>query len=140
MSDRKTELGKINVTKKVLRIEDLEDKVRFAVDAYNRAFEKYKRGADSLDDWNMVIKALSLQMEEIRDYIAVAHHNIAVIYAGKQFYEKSIEHLKTALEYNPKYAVAHHNLGLVYQKSGEPIMADKHLVIAAKLGHNAKNS
>jgi len=134
MSNQKTELGKINVEKRALRIEDLEEKVRFAVDAYNRAFTKYERGLDSVQDWEMVIKALTLQIEEMRDYLAVAHHNIGVICASKSKFPKAIEHFHEALKFNPNYPVAHYNLALVYKKTGETIDAEKHFREAKQLG------
>jgi len=139
MSEKnKTEVGKINVGKRALRIDDLEDKVRFAVDAYKRAFDKYRRGDDSIQDWNIVIKALSLQLEELRDYIAVAYHNIGVIYATKGKFDKSIENLEKAIQFNPRYPVAHHNLASVYKKAGDMEHAQKHFHIAEELGFKSK--
>ena len=136
----KTKLGNIDVGKRTLRIEDLEDKVHFAIESYNRAFEKYKRGDDSIQDWNIVIKALSLQLEELRDYIAVAYHNIGVIYATKGNFEKGIENFTKALQFNPQYPVAHHNLALVYKKAGDMELAQKHFDAAKKLGFNKDSS
>ena len=137
---KKTELGRISVGKRALRIEDLEDKVKFAVEAYNRAFSKYQRGEDSLQEWNVVIKALTLQLEELRDYIAVAYHNIGVIYATNKKFEKSMENFKKAIEFNPQYPVAHHNLGLVYKKIGDFERSEKHFEAAKKMGFSSKPS
>ncbi len=134
MKDNEVKLGRIGIGKKTLRIEDLEDKVHFAIDAYKRAFDKYKQGVDSVQDWDMVIKALSIQLEELRDFIAVAHHNIGVIYASKGKFPKSIEHLEQALKFNLNYSVAHYNLGKVLKKVGEIESAEKHLEAAKQLG------
>lgn len=139
MDEKRTGIGKINVAKRALRIEDLEDKVKFAIDQYNRAFQKYQKGVDSINDWDLVIKALTAQMEEIREYIAVAHHNMGIVYAGKEQYEKSLEQLKEALNFNPEYAVAHYNLALVYKKLGDIVRYEKHHAISKKLGHSPKS-
>ena len=138
MADDRKELGKISVAKRILKIEELEDKVRFAIDAYKRAFDKYKRGTDSTQDWNMVIRALTLQMEEIREYIAVAHHNIGVIYAGNANYALALESFRSALSYNPEYSIAHNNLSAVYRKLGDIVNAEKHLTEAKRLGYEPK--
>ncbi len=139
MTDKKNQVGKINVTKRVLRIEELEDKVRFAVDSYKRAFDKYERGIDAIADWDMVIKALDAQMQEIRDYLAVAYHNAGIIHASKGEYEKSLEYLNKALQFNPKYPVAHYNIAVVYKKIRDIEKADKHFQYAKKLGYEPKS-
>lgn len=139
MNDHKTtKVGKITVTKRALRIEELEDKVRFAVDSYRRAFEKYEKGIDAIADWDMVIRALDAQMQEMRGYLAVAYHNAGVIYASKGEYEKSLEYLNKALQFNPKYPIAHHNIAIVYKKTGEIEKADRHFRHARKLGYEPK--
>lgn len=138
MEEDRKELGKINVKQRMLKIDELEDKVRFAIDAYKRAFDKYKRGVDSTNDWNMVIRALTLQMEEIREYIAMAHHNIGVIYAANNNYTLAIDAFRTALTFNPDYAVAHNNLAVVYRKMGDMTSSQKHLQEAKRLGFNSK--
>lgn len=135
---KRKELGKIQVKKQSLKIDDLENKVHFAVEAYNRAFEKYKQGADSLHDWDIVIKALTSQMEEIRDYIAVAYHNRGVIYATKGNFVPAIENFQKALSFNHDYAVCHNNLAIVYKKMGEIAKAEKHFQIAKELGFEPK--
>lgn len=129
------EIARISVKKKALKIDELGDKVKFAVDAYKRAFDKYQRGVDSIKDWGMVIKALKAQAGEIKEYIAVAHHNTGVIYASSGNYTMAIESFTEALEYNPDYAVAHNNLSIVYKKLGDVVNADKHLQHARRLGY-----
>jgi|GEM_PF-1123602 len=138
MKEDRKELGKINVQKRALKIDELEDKVRFAIEAYKRAFDKYKRGVDSTNDWNMVIRALTLQLDEIREYIAMAHHNIGVIYASNNNFTLAIESFRSAISFNPDYAVAHNNLAAVYRKVGDMANSLKQLDEAKRLGYNPK--
>ena len=138
MADDRKNLGKINVAKKILRIEELEDKVRFAVDAYQRAYDKYKRGVDSTQDWNLVIKSLTLQMEEIGEYIAIAHHNKGVVFATNGKLDEAIECFKSAIAMDPEYAIAHNNLSNIYAKIGDVLNAERHKELAKKLGYEPK--
>lgn len=138
MEEDRKELGKIQVKRQSLKIDELENKVRFAVDAYNRAFDKYKRGTDSLQDWDIVIKALTSQLEEIKDFLAVAYHNRGVIYATKGNFAPAIENFQKALSYNPDYAVCHNNLAIVFKKMGEIAKAEEHFQTAKKLGFEPK--
>jgi len=126
------------VAKRALRFDELENKVRFAVDAYERAFEKYENGIDAIADWNMVIKALDAQMREIRDCLAVAYHNAGVIHASNGDYKNGIEYLNKALQFNPRYPVAHHNIAIVYKKIGKFEKAEKHFLYAKNLGYDPK--
>lgn len=138
MGEDRKELGKIGVTKRALKIDELEDKVKFAIDAYKRAFDKYQRGVDSTQDWNMVIRALTIQLDEIREYIAVAHHNIGVIYASNSNYALAIESFLSALKFNPDYAIAHYNLAIVLSKVGDTAKSAKHVEEAKRLGYEPK--
>lgn len=135
MEHSKKEVGRIKVAKKALRIDDLDNKVSFAVESYKRAVNKYHKGVDSINDWEIVIKALEAQKEEIREFVAMAYHNIGIIYASDNHFHKAVEALKKALSYNPEYAMAHYNLGVIYKKLNDKANSKKHIEEAKRLGY-----
>ncbi len=53
------------------------------------------------------------------DKPALAHTNIGLAYLKKAALSRAVEHLQTALDYQPTLPEAHHNLGLVYARSGD---------------------
>jgi tetratricopeptide (TPR) repeat protein len=138
MKDSTNKLGQIRVAQRMLNINELEDKVRFAIEAYKRAYDRYKRGVDSTNDWTLVVRALTREMDEIKEYIAVAHHNIGVLHASRENYELAIESFNAALSFNPQYPAAHHNIGVAYHKIGDILNGEKHLEEAKRLGYEPK--
>ena len=135
MEEDRKEVARINVAKKALRIDELENKVAFAISAYKRAADKYQRGTDSTTDWDMVIKALEAEMDELKEFIANAHHNIGVIYAAKEDYIKAADSLRKAVAAKQDYPLAHYNLGVVYKKLNDTSRAKFHYEEAKRLGY-----
>ncbi len=67
--------------------------------------------------------AIALAQRALRDpgysKPALAHTNIGLAYLQKGALYQAVEHLRTALEYQPDLPEAHHNLGLVYKRLGQ---------------------
>lgn len=131
----KENLGRVPVQRKVLRIEELGDRVNTAVALYKAAQKKFEEGEDSQREWENIIKVLQAEIEHVRRFIAVAHHNLGVIYAGRSALVKAKEYFEQAIAIDPEYAVAYHNLAVVYQKLGNPLRARELAEKAKQLGY-----
>lgn len=108
-------LGKMDVAKRAVRMEDLADKVGFAVKQFEAAQKKFEAGEDSYKEWENIIKLLSYEIRDIQHFQAVAHHNLAIIHAGRHEFHKAEELLQAALKLDPTYAMAWYNLAVVYK-------------------------
>jgi tetratricopeptide (TPR) repeat protein len=114
-----SQIGKIGVEHKVVRIEELSDRVRVAIDLYNAAQKRFEMGMDSLRQWENIIKVLKVEIKNIDGFIAIAHHNMGVVHAQKDNLEEAKKEFTRALEINPEYAIAYFNLAVVYKKLGD---------------------
>ena len=132
------EIARIAVQKRAVRIEDLEDKVHLAVQLYQTATEKYQRGEDSIKEWNTVIKALSAQLEEVREFVAMAHHNLGVVYGSRHKFEQAVKCFEQAVATHPDYAMAHYNLAVMYRKMGDPVRAERSFRRSKQLGYDPR--
>jgi tetratricopeptide (TPR) repeat protein len=136
----KKPLGKVDVKKKALRIQDLGDKMRSAVTLFERAQQKFESGEDSYQEWQNISKILAIQMKDVEHFLAVATHNMGIIHAGRKEYVKAREKLEKALELDPDYAVAHYNMALVYKKLNDMEKCKHHLARAKELGYERNKS
>jgi len=128
-------LGKVDVQKKALRIQDLGDKVGFAIKQFETAQKKFEAGQDSYQEWRNIVKLLSIQIKDVQHFLAVAHHNLGVIHAGKKEFEKAEELFRKAVEVDPDYAIAYYNLAVVYKNLKNAEMAQKYFAKAKSLGY-----
>jgi len=128
-------LGRVAVQKKALRIEELGDRVNTAVALYKVAQQKFEAGEDSQREWENILKVLQAEIEHVRRFIAVAHHNLGVIYAGRHAFTKAQEYFEQAIAIDPDYAVAYHNLAVVYKNLGDLNRARKLAEKAKELGY-----
>ena len=108
-------LGKMDVARKAVLMEDLADKVGFAVKQFEAALKKFEAGEDSYNEWENIIKLLSYEIRDIQHFQAVARHNLAIIHAGRQEFKKAEELLLSALRLDMTYAMAWYNLAVVYK-------------------------
>ena len=131
----KESLGRVQVAKRTLKIEELGDRVNTAVSLYKNAQRKFEAGEDSLREWANIIKVLEAEIENVRRFIAVAHHNLGVIYAGKNDMETAKDYFEQAIAIDPEYAVAHYNLGVAHKHLGDIIQAKICVERAKKLGY-----
>jgi tetratricopeptide (TPR) repeat protein len=131
----KQSLGRVDVRKKALRIQDLGDKAGTAVKMFEAAQSKFEKGEDSSREWKNIIKLLNLQIKDMRHFQAVAHHNIGIIHAGRAEFRKAEEWFKKAVEIDPDYAMAYYNLAVVYRKLDDKEKARKNYLKAKELGY-----
>ncbi len=131
----KKPLGKVDVKKKALRIQDLGDKMRSAVTMFERAQQKFEDGEDSYQEWQNIAKILAIQRSDVDHFLAVANHNMGIIHAGRKEFEYAREKLEKALELDPNYAVAHYNMALVCKKLEDMKKCKEHLAKAKELGY-----
>ena len=132
----KESLGKILVQKKALRIEELGDRVNVAISLYQAAQKKFEAGADSLREWENIIKVLHAEIENVRRFIAVAHHNLGVVYAGQHAFSKAKDYFEQAIAIDPEYAVAYYNLAVIYKNLNDLPRARQLMEKAKQLGYN----
>ncbi len=132
---KKATLGRVDVTRKAMRVQELGDKVGFAVKQFEAAQAKFEAGKDSYKEWTNIIKLLKIQIKDMEHFMAVAYQNQGVIHAGRKEYAKAEKMFKTALEIDPDYAVAHYNLAVVYKRLDDPIRSKEHLANARRLGY-----
>lgn len=136
----KSTLGRMPVSKKALRIQDLGDKVGFAISQYEAAQKKFESGIDSFREWENIIKLLNTQIEDIKHFLAVAHHNLGVIHAGRKEFRKAEERFKKAVEIDPDYGIAYYNLAVVYKKLGDNEQCRANLTKAKECGYSPSSS
>ena len=91
-------IGRMDVAKKALKIDELSDRVKIAVELYNGAQIKFDRGLDSLKEWENIIKVLNSEVKHIWSFIAIASHNMGVIHAQSEDLFKAKELFERALE------------------------------------------
>jgi len=130
-------IGKIGVEKKVLRIEELSDRVKVAIDLYNAAQMKFEHGQDSLHEWENIIKVLNAEIKHIERFVAIAYHNIGVIYAQRNDLKLAKKYFELALMIDEDYALANFNLAVVYKKMGKIDLAKKFYIRAKELGYKS---
>jgi len=131
----KQALGKVDVAKKALRIQDLGDKMGFAIQQYQSAQKKFEEGQDSYKEWQNIIKLLNIQIRDVQMFLAVAHHNMGIIHAGRKEYGKAEEKFNEAIKINPDYAMAYYNLAVVYKKLNQNEKAKQFYNKAKSLGY-----
>ena len=136
VKDKPAEIGRIKVERREMRIEDLENKVQLAVQYYHNATDKFRKGKDSIKEWNSVVKILKAQQEEIDCFVAMAHHNLGIVYGGRDEIEKSVEYFKKAVALDPEYALAYFNLGVMQKKLGNVLESETALQRAKELGYS----
>jgi tetratricopeptide (TPR) repeat protein len=134
----KTALGRVAVEKKALRIQDLSDKVGYAVQQYEKAQEKFEAGQDSYKEWQNIIKLLNAQIKDVENFLATAHHNLGIIHAGRRELQKAEELFLKAIAINPDYAMAYYNLAIVYKNLNDIPKAKEFLAKAKALGYPPK--
>jgi len=132
----KENLGRVAVQRKALRIDELGDRVNTAVGLYKSAQKKFEAGEDSQREWENIIKVLQAEIEHVRQFIAVAHHNLGVIHAGWHQLAKAKQYFEQAIEIDPDYAVAYHNLAVIYKNLGDLPRARQLAEKAKELGYS----
>lgn len=128
-------LGKVPVERKALKIQDLSDKVGFAVKQFEAAQHKFERGEDSYGEWKNIIKLLNRQIKDVQQFLAMAHHNMGIIHAGKGEFGDAMRCFNEAIDINPEYGMAYYNLAVVHKKMGDTNMAKKFLAKAREKGY-----
>jgi len=136
MGKKGTALGKVDVSKKAVKIQDLGDKVGIAVRLFESAKMKFERGQDSYKEWANIIRLLNIQIKDIQHFLAVAHHNMGVIHAGRGEFEKAEEKFHHAIELDPEYALAWYNLAVTYKRLKDDIKCRECVAKAKELGYN----
>lgn len=131
----RTALGKVEVQKKALRIQELSDKLGFAIKQFEKAQAKFEKGEDSYREWVNISKLLTLQIRDLQHFQAVAHHNLGVLHAGRREFRKAEELFKKAIELDPEYGIAHYNLAVVYKRQGDIIKCRECFARAKELGY-----
>ncbi len=131
-------IGRMDVAKKALKIDELSDRVKIAVELYNGAQIKFDRGLDSLKEWENIIKVLNSEVKHIWSFIAIASHNMGVIHAQSEDLFKAKELFERALEIDPDYAMAYFNLAVVHKKLGDKVKAKQLYQKACSLGYEPK--
>jgi len=134
-TDSGSTLGKVDVEKKAVRIQDLGDRVGFAIKQYEAAQEKFETGADSYKEWKNIIKLLNSQVKDVEKFLAISHHNLGVIHAGRRELDQAEELFKKAIEINPDYGVAYYNLAVIFKNKHDIIKAKEFLAKAKELGY-----
>lgn len=129
-------LGRVPVAKKAMRIGELSDKIGIAIKQYESAQKKFEAGADSYHEWQNIVKLLNMQIDDVKHFLAVAHHNLGVIHAGRHEFKKAEELFLKAVEIDPGYAIAYYNLAVVYKNLGDPIKAVQYRDKAKELGYS----
>ena len=132
------QIGKIDVQRRALRIEDLSDRVKLAIDLFNSAQKRFEQGKDSLREWENIIKVLNAEIKHIERFIAIAYHNMGVIYAQRDNLGEAKRLFERALEIDPEYAIAYYNLAVVYKKLGDLNRARNLYKKARALGYSPK--
>jgi tetratricopeptide (TPR) repeat protein len=133
-------LGKVDVKKKALRIQDLEDKIGVAIKQYEGAQEKFENGKDSYREWENMIKLLNAQIKDVQVFVAVGHHNLGIIHAGRKEFKQARDLLHKAIDINPDYAVAYYNLALVYKNLDDIPKAREYMAKARELGYPPRDT
>jgi tetratricopeptide (TPR) repeat protein len=133
-------LGRVPVEKKALRIQELSDKIGFAIKQYEAAQRKFEKGEDSYKEWENIIKLLNAQIKDVESFVAVATHNLGIIHAGRHEFDKAEKLLLKAIALNPDYAMAYYNLAVVYKNLGDIPQAKEFLAKAKSLGYPPKES
>ena len=131
-------IGKIDVQRRAIRIEELSDRVKIAIELFNVAQRRFEKGEDSLREWENIIKVLNTEIKHIQRFIAIAHHNIGVIYAQRNNLKEAKGCFERALEIDPDYAIAYYNLAVVYKKLGDALKARELYLKAKSLGYHPK--
>ena len=135
-SKGKKALGRVDVARKALRIQDLSDKVGHAVKQFEAAQKKFEGGADSYKEWENIIKLLNYQIKDVQHFLAVAHHNLGIIHAGRKEFKKAEELFLKAVEIEPDYAMAYYNLAVVYKKLDDAEKAQEYYQKAKECGYS----
>jgi len=128
----------MDVERKALRIEDLSDRVKLAVDLYKAAQKKFDEGIDSLREWENIVKVLNAELKHIERFVAVAYHNQGVIHAQRNDLQEAKKFFELALMIDEDYPVANYNLAVVYKKLGRLEDAKKFYKRAKELGYEPK--
>ncbi len=144
MKERKkkspAQLGRVDVERKAMRIEDLSDKVNVAVSLFNKAQHKFESGKDSRREWKQIITLLGAETKNINHFIAVANHNIGVIHAGQRDLDKAKEWFLKAIQIDDDYAMAYYNLAVTYKELGDMRQAKKYYALALEKGYTPPKS
>ena len=131
----KATLGRVDVERKALRIQDLGDKIGVAIQQFEAAQKKFESGQDSYKEWKNIIKLLNIQARDVKHFLAVAHHNLGILHAGRKELAKAEELFKKAIEIDPDYAMAYYNLAVVYKNFMDPEKAKQYYQKAKALGY-----
>jgi len=131
-------LGRVELEKKTLRIQELSDKIGVAIKQYEAAQQKFEKGEDSYKEWENIIKLLKAQIKDVVVFVAVAYHNQGIIHAGRKEFREAEGLFLQALEINPDYAMAYYNLAVVYKNLNDIPKAKDYLARAKALGYPPK--
>jgi len=132
---KETQIGKIEVEHKAIKIDEMSDRVKVAIDLYNVAQRRFEKGMDSLSQWKNIIKVLNIEIKNIQHFIAIAHQNMGVVYAQNSSMDDARQEFERALEMDPEYAIAYFNLAVVYKKLGNLEKAKECYQKARELGY-----
>jgi len=116
---KETPIGKIGVAHMAIKIDEMSDRVKVAIDLYNVAQRRFEKGMDSLHQWKDIIKVLKMEIKNIEHFIAVAHQNMGVVHAQNNNLEEARQEFERALEIDPAYAIVFFNLAVVHKKLGD---------------------
>jgi len=130
-----SKIGKMDLEHKTIRIEELSDRVKVAIDLYNVAQRRFEKGLESIREWENIIRVLNMEIKNIERFIAIAHHNMGVVQAQKNNLEQAREEFEAALEIDPEYAIAYFNLAVVFKKLGRLDKAKEFYQKAKALGY-----
>lgn len=132
---KETQIGKIGVEHKAIKIDEMSDRVKVAIDLYNVAQRRFEGGMDSLNQWKNIIKVLNSEIKNIRHFIAIAHQNMGVVHAQNSNLDEARQEFDRALEMDPEYAIAYFNLAVVYKKLNNIDKAKECYQKAKELGY-----
>jgi len=130
-------LGRVGVKKKVLRVQELSDKVSFAVEQFKAAQKKFEQGRDSYREWKNIIRLLDIEIKSIQHFKAVAFHNMGVIHASRGEYVEAERMFKQAVHLDPGYGMAWYNLAVAYKKMQDEDRCMDCFKKAKELGYRA---
>ncbi len=133
-NDKKA-LGRVDVSRKAVRIQDLGDKVGVAISQFQAAQKKFEQGQDSYKEWQRIIKLLDIEIKDIEHFKAVAHHNMGVIHAGRREFKRAEEMFRQAVKLDPDYALAWYNLAVTYKHTKEMEKCKECFYKAKQLGY-----
>jgi len=81
---------------------------------------------------------LNAEIKNIERFIAIAYHNMGVIYAQRKNLQEAKKLFEKALKIDSEYAIAYYNLAVVHKKLGNLVKARSLYKKALSLGYSPK--